>query len=160
MVKLLVIFAVAALSALGARALMTPLLRAAQADPVAAADPNNVLRSRMAPFVLALGGSAIVVLTLTLIITFSISRRRTWRCRARSTPLLLGIFGSVLPILATWVGTVIAFYFTNESRRAGGGEATAAATAGLRPPGPKVTERMIPFEKIAKIRTTGRLRAP
>ena len=31
--------------------------------------------------------------------------------------LLLGIFGSVLPILATWVGTVIAFYFTNESYR-------------------------------------------
>ena len=71
MVKLLVIFAVAALSALGARALMTPLLRAAQNEPVAAADPNNVLRSRMAPFVLALGGSAIVVLTLTLIIAFS-----------------------------------------------------------------------------------------
>ena len=36
MVKLLVIFAVAGLSALGARALMTPLLRAAQNDPVAA----------------------------------------------------------------------------------------------------------------------------
>ena len=64
--------------------------------------------------------------------------------------LLLGVFGSVLPILATWVGTVIAFYFTNESYRQAA-EATAAATASLRPSGPKVTERMIPYEKIGKI---------
>ena len=72
--------------------------------------------------------------------------------------LLLGIFGSVLPILATWVGTVIAFYFTNESFQQAM-KATAVATAGLRPPGPKVTERMIPFEKIAKIPSTGWMRA-
>ena len=56
----------------------------------------------------------------------------------------------MLPILATWVGTVIAFYFTNESYRQAA-EATREATAGLRPAGPKVTERMIPFEKIARI---------
>ena len=71
MVKLLVLFVVAALSALGARALLTPILRAGRPEPVAA-DPNNLLRSRMAPFVLALGGSAIVLLTLTLIIAFAI----------------------------------------------------------------------------------------
>ena len=116
MVKLLVIFAVAALSALGARALMTPLLRR-RSPTVAAADPNIVLRSRMAPFVLALGGSAIVVLTLTLIITFTILAPKNMALQGKIDTLLLGIFGSVLPILATWVGTVIAFYFTNESYR-------------------------------------------
>ena len=129
---------------------MTPLLRAARNDPVASADPNNVLRSRMAPFVLALGGSAILVLTLTLIIVLAIMTSSNAVLQGKIDSLLLGIFGSVLPILATWVGTVIAFYFTNESYRQAA-EATAAATAGLRPSGPRVTERMIPFDKIAKI---------
>ena len=31
--------------------------------------------------------------------------------------LLTGVFSAVLPVFATWVGTVIAFYFTNESFR-------------------------------------------
>ena len=88
----------------------------------------------MAPFVLALGGSAIVVLTLTLIIVFAIMAPKNMALQGKIDSLLLGIFGSVLPILATWVGTVIAFYFTNESFEQAA-EATAAATAGLRPPG-------------------------
>ena len=70
MARLLVIFAIAGLSALGARALMTPLLRVSRPE-VAAADPNIVLRSRIAPFVLALGGTAIMVLTMTLILAFT-----------------------------------------------------------------------------------------
>jgi hypothetical protein len=150
MVKLLVIFGIAALSALGARALLTPLLRLSRPE-VTASDPNIVLRSRLAPFVLALGGTAILVLTMALMIIFtSLATDAHPKVKESIDTLLLGVFGSVLPILATWVGTVIAFYFTNESYRQAA-EATAAATASLRPSGPKVTERMIPYDKIGKI---------
>jgi hypothetical protein len=102
MVKLLVIFAVAALSALGERALMTPLLRAAQTDPGAGADPNIVLRSRMAPFVLALGGSAILVLTMALIIAFTIMAPKNLALQGKIDSLLLGIFGSARSLPPGW----------------------------------------------------------
>jgi hypothetical protein len=141
--RLFVIFLIPALAALGARALLTPLLRVGQPEP-GSTDPNILLRSRIAPFILALGGTAILVLALALIIALSMVAPRE-----KIDSLLLGVFGSVLPILATWVGTVIAFYFTNESYRQAA-EATAAA-AGARASGPKVTERMIPYADIVKI---------
>jgi hypothetical protein len=55
------------------------------------------------------------------------------------------------------VGTVIAFYFTSESYRQAA-EATRDATAGLRT-SPNVTERMIPYDKIARIEVDPRGKA-
>ena len=42
--------------------------------------------------------------------------------------LLMGVFTAVLPVFATWVGTVLAFYFSNKSFRQA---AKAAQEAGL-----------------------------
>ena len=53
-------------------------------------------------------------------------------------------------MFATWVGTVIAFYFTNESFRQAA-QSTREAVAARTSDAGRVTDRMIPFEKVAKL---------
>lgn len=115
-----------------------------------AVNPETVMRSRIAPLVLGLGGIAIVVLALGIILSFSILASQKPELWQNIDTLLTGIFSAVLPVFATWVGTVIAFYFTNESYRQAA-QATREAAEGVESKQPRVTERMIPYEKISKI---------
>ena len=82
------------------------------------ADADVVLRSRMAPIVLGIGSAAIILLALGLFIEFGVmEQNQDPNIKGKIDTLLNGVFSSVLPVFATWVGTVIAFYFTNESFR-------------------------------------------
>ncbi|TCL75994.1 hypothetical protein [Rhizobium sp. BK251] len=112
---------------------------------------SDAVRDRIAPIVLAVGGAAIAILAFGLIIAFSVlaSDPSNDVLKGKVDSLLMGVFTAVLPVFATWVGTVIAFYFTNESFR------QAAQTAREAAQGfgsaERVTDRMIPYAKIAKI---------
>ena len=102
---------------------MQPLLGSkptgTSAPAATAADVDTRLRGRMAVIVLSVGSTAIVVLAVTLIIVFAAlaTRNDFTDLRTRLDTLLPSIFGIVLPVLATWVGTVLAFYFGTESFR-------------------------------------------
>jgi hypothetical protein len=95
---------------------LSPLVAADPAPPTSAVDADVALRSRMAPIVLGIGSAAIILLAIGLMIAFSVLNQQKSVADKFDT-LLMGIFASVLPVFATWVGTVIAFYFTNESFR-------------------------------------------
>jgi hypothetical protein len=64
------------------------------------------------------------------------------------------VFNSILPVLAGWVGTVLAFYFSaasQESTSASLNQAIAKAGLGTES-GTLVSEKMIPFPSIFKLR--------
>jgi hypothetical protein len=108
----------------------------------------EALRDRIAPIVLVIGSVAIVVLALGLAGAFVVLATEA-PVKDKIDSLLMGIFTAVLPVFATWVGTVIAFYFTNESFRQAAQatrEATLGATASER-----AIDRMIPYDRIAKV---------
>jgi hypothetical protein len=147
-------FAVAVGVAFGVTAMLrfalAPLV-SREAPAVAPADADVALRSRIAPLVLATGSAAIIVLALGLIIAFAVlAGQGNEAVKTKIDTLLTGVFSAVLPVFATWVGTVIAFYFANESFRQAA-QATLEAAAGAGSAQPKVTDHMIPYEKIAKI---------
>ncbi len=119
-------FAVAAI----VRFALSPLT-APDAKPAAAADADAAIRSRMAPIVLAIGSAAIIVLALALILEFSSLSMQNKTLQDKIDVVLNGVFNSVLPVFATWVGTVIAFYFTNESYRAAAQSTRESFSAGL-----------------------------
>jgi hypothetical protein len=106
---------------------------------------SNKSRSQIARWVVTAGTIGIFLTALTLIIAIAAQSRTDpqWKESA------LAIFTSVLPVFATWVGTVLAFYFTNESFRqaaeASQGLSTNRATELLSRPG--VT---IPFDRILR----------
>lgn len=111
-VSVVLAFGVAAM----VRFALAPLLAGDRPPPPQAVDADVALRSRMAPIVLGIGSAAIILLALGLIIAFSILNQQK-SVTDKFDTLLTGVFASVLPVFATWVGTVIAFYFTNESFR-------------------------------------------
>ncbi len=126
-VALVLAFGVAAM----VRFALAPLMSADQAPAPTPADADVVLRSRMAPIVLGIGSAAIILLALGLIIEFGyLEALKDPAISPKIDTLLTGVFASVLPVFATWVGTVIAFYFTNESFRQAA-QATRESTAGL-----------------------------
>jgi hypothetical protein len=131
LVKLAVALAIAFGVAAMVRFALSPLV---SRDPPAAAAPldaDSVLRTRMAPIVLGIGSAAIIVLAMGLIIEFGyLEANKDQYVQGKIDTLLNGVFASVLPVFATWVGTVIAFYFTNESFRQAA-QATRETTAGL-----------------------------
>jgi hypothetical protein len=116
------------------------------------ADADVALRSRIAPVVVAIGSVAIIVLALAVVIAFANIAVGDDNLKGKLDTLLLGVFTAVLPVFATWVGTVIAFYFTDASFRLAAQTAREATAAASQPrEQPRVAERMIPYEKIAKI---------
>ena len=120
----------------------------------AVVDPDVWVRTRVAPLVLAIGSIAIAVFGLGLVVVLSVLvTKGDAALIAALTPkidtLLMGVFTAVLPVFATWVGTVLAFYFSNESFRQA---AKAAQDArGAIEEAEKLTERMIPYAGIVKI---------
>lgn len=144
------VVAIALAAAMGIRVIVpsrnkTPLF-AASGRP---ADDQGDFRNRIALIVLTIGSIAIIALSGAVIIAFVNVSATNEPVQEKIDALLMGIFTAVLPVFATWVGTVIAFYFSNESFRQA---ATAAreAAQGLRPH-ERVSDRMIEFDKIVKI---------
>jgi hypothetical protein len=143
-----VIFAVAGAVAYLVKLIAAPLIRA---EAPAATDPDVAVRTRIAPLVLSLGSIAIVSLALVLVIAFTVLAVTENAAVAGSVDtLVMGVFGAVLPIVATWVGTVIAFYFTNDAYRQAA-QSTRETMTGFAGSRPKVTSLMIPYDKIEKI---------
>jgi hypothetical protein len=97
---------------------LSPMLAPSAAPAQTANEADIALRSRIAPIVLGIGSAAIVLLALVLVIGFVVLDQNHEKPVAdKIDSLLTGVFAAVLPVFATWVGTVIAFYFTNESFR-------------------------------------------
>lgn len=104
-------------------------------------------RDRIARYVVTAGTLSISGIALTIIIAIAI-KGGNWEERA------LSIFASVLPVFSTWVGTVLAFYFTNESRRQAAVEAREAR--GAADEGEPITRPgiMVPFDAIPRLELT------
>ncbi|MEK7996356.1 MAG: hypothetical protein AAB403_21360, partial [Planctomycetota bacterium] len=117
------------------------------------ADANVALRSRIAPLILSIGSIAIVLLALGLIIAFVFLATGTGaipQVSSKIDVLLTGVFTSVLPVVATWVGTVLAFYFGSENFRQAA-QNTREVLASQQKATNKITDLMVPFERIARV---------
>ncbi|WP_270936053.1 hypothetical protein [Falsiroseomonas oryzae] len=117
-------------------------------DPPVMTTGTDSTRDRLAWVVLAIGSAAIAALALGLVIAFTQLVEKQV-VEQKIDALLMGVFTAVLPVFATWVGTVIAFYFTNESFRQAAQSAREAAQGVA--PQLRVTDRMIAYDKVAKI---------
>jgi len=120
----------------------------------ATADGDTLLRGRLAPLVIGIGTAGILVVAVAVLIGISVD----------GTPpdeaVYLGIFSSVVPVFATWVGAVIAFYFSNESfRQAAQASGALKGEAGDHEPITSPT-RMIPADKITGIVLGGPRKVP
>ena len=125
-------------------------LKQAGGGPIAvpaatATEPDAALRGRLAWLVVGLGAAAVVTVSLAAIAVFSFNSNTSQR-----DTQIMAVLSSVMPVLATWVGTVIAFYFTNESYRQA---AESTARFGLHEEDPRVdsTNLMYPYDKFEKI---------
>lgn len=150
--------AVAVLLAFGAGLGVIALVRLARpreaeafaSSPTSAApEVDDLIRHRLAPVVVAIGSAAIIVLALVVI--FTLANLDDSTIKAKLDTILVGVFSAVLPVFATWVGTILAFYYSSENLR----QATQSArelTQGARPEAESVTDlkRMIPYERITK----------
>jgi hypothetical protein len=129
-----------------------PMLPAEPAPPGPSAATMEATRDKLGPIVLGIGTAAIAILAVALIIAF-------YQLAAINAPnnpvmgkidsLLMGVFTAVLPVFATWVGTVLAFYFTKESFRQAA-QSALEASQGAKPPVLAI-DRMIPYANIGKI---------
>jgi hypothetical protein len=132
--------------ALARYALGTPM----PAPPATGQPAQDSVRDRLGPKIVAIGTLLIALLVVATIGAFLIvlHSRAGGGLAAKADSFLSGIFGAVLPVVATWVGTVLAFYFTRESFRE-----AAQNTRELfeRPAQRTVAELMIPYEKMAKV---------
>lgn len=123
-------FAVAATLRFAFAPILAAPALAASSPGAAAPDADGILRSRIAPIVVIAGSVAILMLALVLIYAFHVASQENNEIHQQYGTLLNGIFTAVLPVFATWVGTVIAFYFSNESYKVAN-EAVRDATAGM-----------------------------
>lgn len=144
-VLIVVAFAVAALLQFA----LAPLVPRDVSDRVPV-DPEVAIRSRIAPLVIGLGAAAISIIALGIIITLALLSVRDETLRGNIDTLLTGIFSAVLPVFATWVGTVIAFYFTESAYREAS-QSTRAAIGVTDIGKPKVGDRMMSYDSINKI---------
>ncbi len=120
----------------------------------ATADGDTLLRSRLAPLVIGIGTAGILVVAVAVLIGISVDGSPP------DDSVYLGIFSSVIPVFATWVGAVIAFYFSNESfRQAAQASGVLKGDAGDSEPITAAT-RMIPLEKITSIVLGGPRKTP
>ena len=74
-------------------------------------NPDESLRGSIATKILLYGTIALGAVALTLIIgAFAVGTDRD-----KSIAIVANVFNALLPVIATWVGTVIAFYFGKEN---------------------------------------------
>ncbi len=144
--------AVAIAAGVGAiiRFALAPLI--SQITPTTTADPDAAVRGRIAPLILLIGTIAIASLTLALIISFvTLAENPLFtELRTKVDALLSGTFATVLPVIATWVGTVLAFYFGSENFRQAA-QSTREALGDRLVPSKKESDIMTPYERIARL---------
>lgn len=101
-------------------------------------------RDRIALYVVGVGTIGIIAMGMAAI--FSIDGKNGDTSRS--------IFSAVLPVFSTWVGTVLAAYFSNESFRQASNANQATSTDG--PDSESVTRggTMVPFERIIRYEMT------
>jgi hypothetical protein len=116
-----------------------------------ATDADAAIRSRIGPLVLSIGSIAIVVLAAALMLAFVVlaSLNPLSQVASKIDTLLPGVFNTVLPVIATWVGTVLAFYFGSENFRQAA-ESTREALGQLAPEN-KIIDVMVPYERIGRL---------
>jgi hypothetical protein len=118
-----------------------------------ATEVDAALRSRIAPMVLLIGCTAIVALAVVLIVSFVVLAPKppfNQVIGPKIDVLVLSVFTTVLPVVATWVGTVLAFYFGSESFRQAAQSTRDVLTQQLTSER-KITDLMVPYERIAKL---------
>jgi hypothetical protein len=143
--------ALAALAGFAAKVLCAPLIAHLTSQQPRHVNADSAFRSRVAQMVLIWGALAITALTVVIVISFTVlAIMEKGAVEEKVDSLIMGIFTAVLPVLATWVGTVLAFYFTNAAYQTAS-EASLAAVKDAGPTGPKVTDAMVPYNKIEKI---------
>jgi hypothetical protein len=126
------------------------------ASPVpSSAEGDSLLRGRLAPLVIGIGTVGILVVAVAALIGISVGRQQPLE-----PSVYLGVFSTVIPVFATWVGSVIAFYFSNESFRqaaqaSGALKGDADANEPITSP-----NRMIPLDKITSIVLKGPKKHP
>jgi len=149
-IAVVIAFAVAALL----RFALAPLIPSSPSpsNPApASGDGDAGVRGKIGPMVLAIGSMAIVVLALALIISFAVlAYANSGQLTTKVDVLLTNVFTTVLPVVATWVGTVLAFYFGSENFRQAA-ESTQKALSGTLAPKKKITDVMIPYERVARL---------
>lgn len=118
--------------------------------PTTAVDPAIAMRSRIAPLVLGVGSVAIIVLALAIIVTLALLSLVHDELPNKIDTLLTGIFTAVLPVFATWVGTVIAFYFSETAYKEAA-KSTRAAIGGSELGKPRVRSYMNEYDSINKL---------
>ncbi|WP_305784740.1 hypothetical protein [Symbioplanes lichenis] len=101
------------------------------------ADPNIRFRAILAFFIIMIGIGGIVVVSVYAILSPPTADR---------TEMTRLVFTAVLPLLGTWVGTVLAFYFARESLQAAT-DSTNQLVSPRRDPLTPVTSLMIPRGK-------------
>jgi hypothetical protein len=121
----------------------------------ATADGDTLLRGRLAPLVIGIGTAGILVVAVATLIGISVGQ-----AEPPEPAVYLGILSTVVPVFATWVGSVIAFYFSNESfRQAAQASGALKADDGDRESITSPT-RMIPLAKITGIVLKGPRKHP
>src|SRR5262249_43905158 len=86
--------------------------------PATTHHPDAAVRRWITPIVFGVGSGAIIVLALGLVIAFTmLATEQNNTIHQKIDTLLNGIFGAVLPIFATWVGTVRSTSRAPTSRR-------------------------------------------
>jgi hypothetical protein len=105
--------------------------------------PGDGLRDHLAQNVVIIGTIAIVGTALAVIVALAIEHK----AGEDLSPTLTSIFNSVTPVFSTWVGTVLAFYFSNKSFRDGAniGQKSDANADPITRPG-----TMIPYDRIVR----------
>jgi hypothetical protein len=146
-VALVIAFAVAAML----RFALAPLI--APKSSSAVTDADAATRGRIAPLVLLIGSIAIVALAAALIFSFVVLAYQPafqTVLAPKIDTLLTGVFGTVLPVVATWVGTVLAFYFGSENFRQAA-QSTREALSDRLAPRKKITDVMVPYERTGRL---------
>jgi predicted small secreted protein len=121
------------------------------AAPVLGPDAVDFQRNRIAPMIVLIGtaGIGVVAAVLIGIIGYRVLSKPPEVDPQSAIQTMQQVFASVVPVFATWVGAVIAFYFTNESYRTASKAATLKIDDGDAPlAAPPV---MIPYDKITKL---------
>lgn len=74
--------------------------------------PDNQFRTSIAMKIITWGSIVIGIVGLTVVITGLVIARTD---RTMGTNLVSDVFHSLLPVIAAWIGTVLAFYFGREN---------------------------------------------
>jgi hypothetical protein len=134
---------------------LSPLVQGSVPTSAPSTDADASLRGRLAPYVLTIGSIAVVLLALVLIIGFIVVAQLDTNTGGQAGPvknkldtLVMGVFATVLPVLATWVGTILAFYFGSENFRQAAQNTRDALSATA---GRTITDVMKPYDRISRV---------